>query len=73
MEEQKTKIKKTSGIIEWFRELRKEFNKISWPNGKTVAGHTMFVIIIAFILGIIIAVLDFVFQYGIDFLVNLTL
>ena len=51
--------------------LKAEFNKIIWPEPKTVARQSAATIIISAILGIIIAVLDMLIQYGVDFLVNL--
>mgnify|MGYP003308607876 CR=1 FL=1 len=50
----------------WFKGLKAEFKKIIWPDKKTLAKQTVAVIL----LGAIIAVVDALMQYGIDFLVR---
>ena len=54
----------------WFKGLKAEFKKIIWPDKKTLAKQTTAVIICSVILGAIIAVVDALIQYGIDFLVG---
>jgi len=54
-----------------FSRIKAEFKKIVWPDRKSVAKQTVAVTIISIMLGLIIAVLDVIFQYGVDFLVNL--
>ncbi|MCC8141056.1 MAG: preprotein translocase subunit SecE [Lachnospiraceae bacterium] len=61
----------TSRIGNWFRGLRAEFQKIVWPDRATLGRQTVAVILVTVILAIIIAVLDFGIQHGIDFLVTL--
>ncbi len=51
--------------------LKAEYNKIIWPEPQKVVRQTAATVIISAILGIIIAVLDMLIQYGVDFLVNL--
>ena len=55
----------------WFTGLKAEFEKIIWPDKKSLGRQTIAVIIVSVILGVIIAVLDLGIQYGVDFLVNL--
>ncbi len=55
----------------WFKGLSAEFKKIIWPDGKTLARETTAVVSVSVVLGVIIAVVDFVVQYGIDILVNI--
>ncbi len=55
----------------WFKGLSGEFKKIIWPDGKTLARETTAVVSVSVVLGVIIAVVDFIVQYGIDILVNL--
>ena len=62
------KTKKT-GIKEWFRGLRAEFNKITWPDRETLTRETTTVTVVSIILGVIIATLDMILQYGISCLV----
>lgn len=61
--------KKKSGIKNWFQGLQSEFNKISWPDKDTLVRETVTVSVVALILGILVATLDMVLQYGLDFLV----
>jgi len=66
MAEKTEKAKKTS----WFKGLKAEFKKIIWPDKKTLAKQTVAVTVCSVILGAIIAVVDVVVKYGIDFLVK---
>ncbi len=54
----------------WFKGLKAEFKKIIWPDKKTLAKQTVAVIVCSVLLGAIIAVVDALMQYGIDFLVR---
>ena len=56
---------------DWLTGLKAEFRKIIWPTKEQLAKETTAVVIVSVILGVIIALLDFIIQYGIDFLVNL--
>ena len=55
----------------WFAGLKAEFNKIIWPDKKSLTRQTVAVVAASVILGLIIAVLDIFIKYGVDFLVNL--
>ncbi|MCD8347448.1 MAG: preprotein translocase subunit SecE [Lachnospiraceae bacterium] len=66
------KTEKNSKIKDWFRGIKAEFKKIIWPDRNTLAKQTGAVIAVSIVLGMIIAMLDFVFQYGVDFLVNIS-
>ncbi len=63
-----TTIKKSKG---WFKGLKSEFGKIIWTSRQDVARQTISVVAISVVLGLIIAVIDKILQYGIDFLVKL--
>lgn len=54
-----------------FSRIKAEFKKIVWPDRTSAAKQTVAVVIISIILGLIIAFLDVIFRYGVDFLVNL--
>ncbi len=54
----------------WFKNLQSEFKKIIWPSKEQVAEETGVVIIISIVLGIIIAILDMIFQYGVQLLIR---
>ena len=66
MAEKTEKAKKTS----WFKGLKAEFKKIIWPDKKTLAKQTVAVTVCSVILEAVIAVVDVVVKYGIDFLVK---
>ena len=54
----------------WFKGLSREFKKIIWPDKMTVAKQTAAVVSVSVILGAIIAIVDFIAQYGVDLLVR---
>ena len=56
----------------WFDGLEAEFKKIIWPDRKSLVKQTGAVVAVSIVLGVMIAVLDFIFQYGIDILVNIS-
>lgn len=53
----------------WFKGLKAEFKKIIWPDKKTLVKQTVAVIACSIALGIIIAVIDWLIQFGLKFLV----
>lgn len=55
----------------WGTGLKAEFNKIIWPVKDQLAKETGAVVAASVVLGLIIALLDFLIQYGIEFLVSL--
>jgi preprotein translocase subunit SecE len=55
-----------------FSQIKAEFKKIVWPDRNSAAKQSVAVVFISIMLGIIIGVLDVIFQYGVDFLVNLS-
>lgn len=57
----------------WFDGLSAEFHKIIWPEKKSLIRQSVAVIAVSVVLGLIIAILDFLVGYGIDFLVGLSL
>ena len=67
--EKNTKTDKKNGSF--FKALKTEFKRIVWPDKDTIVKETTAVVVVTVILGVIIALLDFMIQYGVDFLVNL--
>ena len=55
----------------WFKGLKAEYKKIIWPNKEEVRKQTIAVVLISFVVGLVIAVLDMGLQYGIDFIINM--
>ena len=62
--------KKPGKIKTWFTGLKAEFKRISWTDKDTVVKQTTAVVIISAVVSVIIAILDYAIQYGIDFLVK---
>ena len=56
----------------WFSGLKAEFKKIIWPNKQSLARQTVAVISASVVLGILIALMDYIIQYGVEFLVGLS-
>ena len=61
----------TSKQSQWIDGLKAEFKKIIWPTREDIQKETTAVVVVSIILGAIIAMLDFLIQNGVDFLVNL--
>ena len=55
----------------WFACLKAEFKKIIWPTKESLAKQTTAVVIVSVVVGLIITVMDFFIQHGVDILVNL--
>ena len=62
--------KKKTQKTRWFKGLQAEFRKIVWPDRKTLAKQTTAVVLVSVFLGLLIAVVDVVLEYGINFLVR---
>ena len=55
----------------WFHGLKQEFRKISWSDRKSVSKQTVAVVSVSVVVGLIIALMDWMIQYGVDFLLGL--
>jgi preprotein translocase subunit SecE len=56
----------------WFAGVKAEFAKIIWPERNSVVRQTIAVVAVTVVTGLIIALLDWVIQYGVNFLVGLS-
>ena len=65
--EKKPEQKKNS----FFKGVKSEFKKIIWPEQKSVVRQTIAVIVTSVVVGLIIALLDWAIQHGVNFLVGL--
>lgn len=54
----------------WIDGLKSEFRKIVWPNKEDLVKQTGVVILISVLLGGLIAIIDVIMQYGVDFLIK---
>ena len=59
------------GICRYFRELRSELKKVSWPTPKQVMKNTLVVLLCVLVVGIFIWVFDLAAGMGIDALLGL--
>ena len=55
----------------FFKGVKAEFKKISWPDRQSTLKQSIAVVAISVVVGIIIAVLDYVVQYGVNFLTSI--
>lgn len=52
----------------FWKSVKTEFSKITWPDREAMFKQTVMVVFVSFALGIIIALLDFLLKFGVDFL-----
>ncbi len=53
----------------WFQELKAEFAKITWPTKNALAKKSTVALIVSIIVGLIIAGVDKLLQYGLHFII----
>ena len=52
----------------FFKNVSAEFKKIIWPTKESVFKQSVAVTLICLVLGILITILDFLIQYGVNFI-----
>ena len=55
----------------WWAGIKSEFRKIIWPSKEDVTKQTIAVTAVTIVLAILIALIDAVAKFGIDFLISL--
>ncbi|MBQ7832959.1 MAG: preprotein translocase subunit SecE [Lachnospiraceae bacterium] len=55
----------------FFKGVKAEFKKIIWPDKESLLKQSIAVVCISVVVGAIIAIIDFVMKYGVDFLTSL--
>ncbi|MCR4840821.1 MAG: preprotein translocase subunit SecE [Lachnospiraceae bacterium] len=55
----------------FFKGVKTEFKKISWPDRQQTFRQSIAVVGITVVMGVIIAILDYLIQYGVNFLTTL--
>ena len=55
----------------FFSGVKAEFKKIIWPDRDKTLRQSVAVVAISVVVGIIIAVLDYIIQYGVNFLTSI--
>ena len=65
-------FKRTWGAIRrYFRELRSELKKVTWPTPQQVLKNTLIVLACVLVVGICIWLFDYVAQFGVDVLIRI--
>ena len=54
--------------LKFFDGVIAEFKKFIWPDKNTLLKQSVAVVIVSVVVGVIIAILDMIMQYGINFL-----
>ncbi len=62
--------KKEGKLALFFKGVKAEFKKIIWPDRMTLTKQSIAVVIVSVITGGLIAVIDRVLQYGINFIIK---
>ena len=52
----------------FFKGVKSEFKKITWPDKASLLKQTVAVVCVSIVLGAVIAILDLLAQYGVNFL-----
>ncbi|MCI5958187.1 MAG: preprotein translocase subunit SecE [Lachnospiraceae bacterium] len=59
---------KQSKLVAFFDGVKSEFKKIIWPEKMELVKQTVTVSVVSIVLGLLIALIDTIVQYGINFL-----
>ncbi len=65
------KTEKKPKLATFWKGVKSEFKKISWPDQNDLLKQSVAVVAISVVVGAIITILDFALQYGVDFLTTL--
>lgn len=57
--------------VDFWGNVKSEFKKISWPGKQSTLKQSVAVVTISVVVGILIAVLDYVIKYGVNFLTSI--
>ena len=68
MADSATTKNETKKKANFFKGLKKEFRKVTWTDKTETAKQTTAVVVVSVAVGLIIALLDTLIQYGVDFL-----
>ncbi|MBR4529685.1 MAG: preprotein translocase subunit SecE [Lachnospiraceae bacterium] len=60
-----------SRLGSFFTGVKAEFQRISWPDRASVGRQTVAVVCVSFVTGALIALLDYAFEAGMNFLFTL--
>ncbi len=69
--EKKAKKKEQKPKKSLYKGMKAEFKKITWPDRESTFKQSVAVVSITLVVGVIIAILDYLIQYGVNFLTSL--
>ncbi len=55
----------------FFQGVKAEFKKVVWPDRKSTLKQSVAVVAISVVVGVIIAIIDYVAKYGVNFLTSI--
>lgn len=55
----------------FFKGVKAEFKKVVWPDRQSTLKQSVAVVAISVVVGVIIAILDYIFKYGVNFLTSI--
>jgi preprotein translocase subunit SecE len=62
---------KTKNKTSFWKSVKTEFNKITWPDKTETVKQSVAVLCVSVALGLIITFLDYIIQFGINFLTSI--
>ena len=62
--------KKNSGLQDFFKGLKTEYNKIIFPTRQDIIKETTATIVVSLLVGALIAVLDLIMKTGLGFVIR---
>ena len=63
--------KEKKARFRFFKGVKSEFKKISWPDRQSTLKQSVVVVAISVVVGVMIAIMDYLIQYGVNFLTSL--
>jgi preprotein translocase subunit SecE len=63
-------MKAIKKAVSYFREVFDEMRKITWPSREATIRYSIYVVIVSVAVGAFFAALDFVFNFGLEQLLN---
>ncbi len=55
----------------FFKGVKAEFKKIVWPDRQATLRQSIAVVAISIVVGVIIAILDYIVKYGVNFITSI--
>ena len=58
-------------LTAFFQGVKAEFKKIVWPDRESTLKQSVAVVAISVVVGVIIAIIDYIVKYGVNFLTSI--